>query len=174
MCLYAKTLSSYHGLNYQDPDPSELKRAAMATVILVALFAMFAFAPPRDPTKVVAGIPCSVLSENEVGAVLGAPMRLMPTDGTICHYASTANGPSRALFVVARREPSVPNSIGNDVTPVHGLGDAAARAGNTLYVRYGQHSYAFTVVPMTADGAPRIAEELRLAKLLHRQLIARH
>ena len=167
-------MSSYHGLNHEEPDPSELKRAVTATAILIALFAMFAFAPPRDPTKVVGGIPCSVLSENEVGTVLGAPMRLMPTDGTICHYVSTANGPSRALFVVARREPSVPNSIGNDVTPVHGLGDAAARAGNTLYVRYGQHSYAFTVVPPTANDTPRIAEELRLAKLVHRPLIARH
>ncbi|HWT05406.1 MAG TPA: hypothetical protein VN224_06595, partial [Xanthomonadales bacterium] len=64
---------------------SEFKKVVASLAIFVALFAMFAmfaFAPPRDPTKVVPGIPCSVLSENDIGAVLGAQMRLMPTSGS--------------------------------------------------------------------------------------------
>src|ERR1700681_441830 len=50
---------------------SEIKKVLVSLAIFVALFAMFAFAPPRDPTKVVPGMPCSVLSENDISAVLG-------------------------------------------------------------------------------------------------------
>ncbi len=167
-------MSAYHNLNSEEPDPTEFKRAAIATVVLVALFSLFAFVPRADPTKVVAGIPCSVLSEKEVSEVLGTPMRLMPTTGTICHYVSTGDGASRALFVVARHETSVPTLMATDGVPVPGLGDAAVRTSNALYVRYGAHSYAFHIVPSSPADAPRVAEELRLAKLIRRPLIARN
>jgi hypothetical protein len=163
-----------HYAVHEEPDPTEIKRAALATAVLIGLFSLFAFAAPHDPTKVVAGIPCSVLSEDDVSAVLGTRMRLMPTTGTICHYVSTGDGASRALFVVARLEPSVPSSLMSDATPVSGLGDAAVRTASTLYVRYGSQSYAFTVVPSSPNDAPHIAEELRLAKIVHRPMIARN
>ncbi|HEX3549772.1 MAG TPA: hypothetical protein VHT53_05320 [Candidatus Elarobacter sp.] len=78
------------------------KRAGIATLLLVAMFSIFAFAPPRDHSKLVRGIPCSVLSEDDISAALGTQVRLMPTSGTVCRYVSTTNGSSKSLIVIAR------------------------------------------------------------------------
>ncbi|MEA2719617.1 MAG: hypothetical protein QOJ39_1481 [Candidatus Eremiobacteraeota bacterium] len=62
-------MPEYHSVLQSDqPDGSEVQRAAIAAVVLVAFFALFAFAKPHDPTKVVAGVPCSVLSEQDISA----------------------------------------------------------------------------------------------------------
>jgi hypothetical protein len=116
------------------------KRAGIAALVLVAMFSIFAFAPPRDHSKTVHGLPCSVLSEDEIGAVLGTPVQLMPTSGAVCRYVSTANGPSRSVFVIA-----------------HG---GAPR------------SYAFHVVPQSANDAVAAADETRLQRLVRRQVAA--
>ena len=150
---------------------SEFKKVLFSLAIFVALFGMFAFAPPRDPTKVVPGIPCSVLSENDISAVLGAPMRLMPTSGSICQYVATTSG-APSLFVVARRDPRTPAEP--DTVPVDGLGGAAVRYANTLYVRYGAHAYTFAVVPQLAQDEHAFGKELQLARLLHRAMIAQN
>jgi len=150
---------------------SELKKVLASLTIFVALFAMFAFAPPRDPTKVVPGMPCSVLSENDIGAVLGTPMRLMPTSGSICQYVSTTYG-APSLFVVARRDPRTPAEP--DTISVDGLGGVAVRYGNTLYVRYGAHAYTFAVVPQLTPDDHAFGKELQLARLLHRATIAQN
>ena len=151
---------------------SEFKKALASLTIFVALFVMFAFAPPRDPTKVVPGIPCSVLSENDISAVLGAPMRLMPTSGAICHYVSTTASGAPSLFVVARRDTRTPAEP--DTIPVDGLGGPALRYANTLYVRYGAHAYTFAVVPQLARDDRAFGRELQLARLLHRATIAQN
>ena len=151
---------------------SEVKKVFASVAIFVALFAMFAFAPPRDPTKVVPGIPCSVLSENDISAVLGAPMRLMPTSGAICQYAATTTSGAPSLFVVARRDPRTPAEP--DTVPVDGLGGAAVRYANTLYVRYGAHAYTFAVVPQLTRDDSAFGKELQLARLLHRAMIAQN
>ena len=168
-------MPEYHSILQPDePDGTEIKRAAIAAIVLVAFFSLFAFAKPHDPTKVVAGIPCSVLSEQDISAVLGTEMRMMPSTGTICQYVSTGAGASRTLFVVARHNASIPVSMAHDGTPVQGVGDAAMRSPNSVYVRYGSQSYTFDVVPNTANEAPRTAEELRLAKMMHRPMIAQN
>ena len=151
---------------------SELKKVLASVAIFVALFAMFAFAPPRDPTKVVPGIPCSVLSENDISTVLGAPMRLMPTSGAICQYVATTTSGAPSLFVVARRDPRTPAEP--DTVHVDGLGGAAVRYANTLYVRYGAHAYTFAVVPQLARDDGAFGKEVQLARLLHHALIAQN
>jgi len=77
-------------------------RAAGAIALLVVVFSVFAFAPAHDRNKPIAGLACSVLSENEISGVLGAPMQLTPTTGNVCRYISTASYTSPSLIVVAR------------------------------------------------------------------------
>ncbi|GAC1615233.1 MAG: hypothetical protein NVS4B13_09660 [Candidatus Elarobacter sp.] len=167
-------MAEHHSPLFEEPSPPEIKRAALATVTLVALFSFFAFAPPRDPTKVVAGVPCSVLSEEDISAVLGTQMRLMPTTGTVCHYVSTGAGASRALFVIARHDASMPKATAGDSAEVSGVGDAAMLSSNALYVRYGSRSYTFDVVPQSPDDARVGTQELRLAKMARRPAIAQN
>jgi hypothetical protein len=150
---------------------SVFKNVIAPLATFVALLALFAFAPPRDPTKVVPGIPCSVLSENEISAVLGSPMRLMPTSGAVCHYVAMTSG-APSLFVVARHDPRTPAEP--DTVPIDGLGGVAAHYGNTLFVRYGTHAYTFAVVPQLTPDARVFAQELQLARLLHRSTIAQN
>jgi hypothetical protein len=174
MWFDARTMSAFEPIPKPE-SPSEIKRAALATAILIALFAVLAFAPPfkHDATKVIAGVPCSVLSEEDISAVLGEPMRLMPTSGTVCQYVATGAGTSRALFVVARHDASPPLEMTQGSVAVPGLGDSALRTANALYVRYGSRSYTFDIVPQSPNAAPPFAAELRLAKMMHRDMVAR-
>ena len=110
-----------------------------------------------------------MLSENDIGAVLGAPMRLMPTSGSICQYVSTTYG-APSLFVVARRDPRTPPSW----TPsIAGLGGTAAHSGNTLYCATAR-PYSFAVVPQLTPDEHAFGKELQLARLLHRATIAQY
>jgi len=68
------------------------------------MMAAFAFAPARDPSKVIPGVACSVLSESEIANVVGTPVRLSPTTGTVCRYVATESDKERAVTVIARRE----------------------------------------------------------------------
>lgn len=94
--------------NYSEPyvgPQIPYSTQALATIaIIVAVLAAFAFAPPRDPSKVIPGVACSVLSESEISAVVGATMRLSPTTGTVCRYVGTINDKERSVVVIARRE----------------------------------------------------------------------
>jgi hypothetical protein len=139
--------------------------------LLVVLFSVFIFGPRHDPTKVVAGVPCSVLSEQQISEVLGTQMRLMPTTGTVCQYVATTSEP-RSLFVIARHDSLFPASALQRGTLINGLGDAAVLADNAMYVRYGPRSYVFHVTP-TSD-ASSSGEELRLAMMMHRPLVAQN
>jgi hypothetical protein len=97
--MYSRTL--------YDPDRgldvSKSNQGLAAIAILLVIIAAFAFAPQRDPSKVVAGIPCSVIPETEISAVLGAPMRLLPTTGSVCRYVSTSGDVQRTVLVVAHQ-----------------------------------------------------------------------
>jgi hypothetical protein len=86
-------------------DPGELKRSVIASVVVVvaAAVALVVFGPRHDPTKVVAGLPCSVVSESEVGNIFGTQMQLTPSDGTICRYVPTDARHIKSLFVIAQR-----------------------------------------------------------------------
>jgi hypothetical protein len=148
---------------------------AGAIAAIAALCALLAFAPRHDPTKVVRGMPCSILSEAAIGAALGSPMLLMPTSGAVCRYVATGgSGTAPTLFVIARHDPSVPASIAQDGVPVSGVGDGAVQSANGLYVRYGARSYTFIVVPQAAGDLGPPASELRLAKLANRPMIAQN
>src|SRR6202790_1220997 len=94
---------AYH--EFYGDDASSKRRAAGAIAPILASCARLAFAPRTDTTKVVSGAPCSIVSEDRISAVLGAPMRLMPTTGSVCHYVATGAGSASALFVIARSEP---------------------------------------------------------------------
>jgi hypothetical protein len=173
MCFNAEVMSDFqHVSYYEEPSAAEKKRAAVASVLLVVCFAVFAFAAPRDPSKVVSGLPCSVLSEEDISSVLGTSMRLMPSSGAVCRYVSTANGPSRSLFVIARRNPVVPEPPAADAVRVGGVGDEAARSNGSLFVRYGRRAYTFTVVPQTAADSGALEREVRLAKMVHGPMVA--
>jgi hypothetical protein len=151
--FYGRTMFAYH--EFYDGRSSSIGRAAGAIAAILALCALLAFAPRHDTTKVVGGAQCSILSEDQISAVLGTPMRLMPTTGAVCHYVSTETGGASALFVIARREPPT----------------SASATG--LNVRYGSRWYVFTVVPNGAGVKP-LAEEIRLAKLVRRGVIAQN
>jgi hypothetical protein len=99
-------------------------------------------------------------------------MRLMPTSGAICRYVATSASGAPSLFVVARRDPRTPAEP--DTVPVDGLGGAAVRYANTLYVRYGAHAYTFAVVPQLTRDEKAFGKELQLARLLHRAMIAQN
>ena len=104
MGLNVTTMSDYNTLQTGDDDPAAGKKAVIATAVLIALFALLAFSPHHDPTKVAAGIPCSVLSETAIGTVLRTQVALMPTNGTTCQYVTTNARVHRTLFVVARHD----------------------------------------------------------------------
>ena len=138
---------------------TELARAFIAVALLLGLFAALGFAPRNDPAKTVAGLACSVVSENEASLVLGTRVRLLPSTGTLCRYVSTASvAPS--LFVVAR----------HDDDP--SLGSGTHVVGQSLYVRRGKHTFVFTVVaPEAGPGAALVAERT-LASALSRTMVA--
>ncbi|MGH7715258.1 MAG: hypothetical protein ACREML_04595, partial [Vulcanimicrobiaceae bacterium] len=75
-----------------------------AVAIILAIMAAFAFIPARDPSKVIPGIACSVISETAISAVLGAPVRLSPTTGSVCRYVATEGDEARSVFVIAHPE----------------------------------------------------------------------
>ena len=162
---------AYH--EFYDGESSSKGRALGAIAAIAALCALLAFAPRHDTTKVVGGATCSILSEDQISTVLGAPMRLTPTSGTVCRYVSTAAGSASALFVIARREPPAAVAGENGVA-LRGIGDAAFRSATGLEVRYGSRWYAFTIVPSGAGNAKPLAEEIRLAKSVRRQVIAQN
>jgi hypothetical protein len=163
-------------LNDLYPDgPGEARKALIATTILIALFVLLLFAPRHDPTKVASGIPCSVLSEAAIGSVLGTQYQLMPTSGTTCQYVATDSATHRTLFVVARRDANAPTALaGEEGAPVNGVGDAAVRMGDALYVRNGSHWYGFIVVPHEAGAKAAYTDELRLARLMSRTAVAQN
>jgi hypothetical protein len=99
-------MSSFESVNVlaRDDERHPVRRAAVAIALLAIFGVLFLFAPPADPSKVVAGLPCSVLSENAISAVFGTTMRLMPTSGTVCHYVATQTSSDVSLFVIAHRE----------------------------------------------------------------------
>jgi hypothetical protein len=97
--MYERTEST----PYVGPDVSYTTQGIAIIAIILVIAAAFAFAPPRDPSKVIPGVACSVLSETEVGTVLGTPVRLVPTTGTVCRYVATDGSTERSAIVVARR-----------------------------------------------------------------------
>jgi len=141
-------------------ERNEIIRASCAVVLLVVLFIVFAFAPARDPSKLVAGVPCSILSEQQIGAVFGAPMRMRPTDGTVCQYVSTDPGKQGMFFVIARHD------------------DAQTTLGRVsdhrLNVRY--HGRVYTLIAVSSGGNKNVAatEERRLGLVLDHRLAKRN
>jgi hypothetical protein len=94
--------------NYSEPYvgpqvPYSTQGLAVITII-VAMLAAFAFVPARDPSKVIPGVACSVLSETEISSVVGTPVRLSPTTGTLCRYVATEASNERSVMVIATRE----------------------------------------------------------------------
>jgi len=137
-------------------ERNELIGASVALGTFALLFLTFAFAPARDPSKTLAGTPCSIFAEREIGAVFGAPMRLRPTDGTVCQYVSTDSDKQGMLFVIARHDDSVPGRF----------------AGHGLSLRYRNRTYRLIAIadPAHADAA---ALQQQLALSLERRLIAK-
>ena len=165
----------YHELYGTDhPDSPTIARVLGAIGAIAGLCAVFLLAPRHDATKVVGGLPCSLLSEAEIGAALGTPMLLMPSSGAVCRYVSTGNSGAPSLFVIARRDQAIPAAIAQSGVAVQGVGDAAVRSPNGLYVRYGPHAYTFIIVPQGSADTKPAAEELRLAKLVRRPMIAQN
>ncbi len=140
-------MSNFDSLNVaaRSDDLHPMRSAIAAIAILVPFAVMFAFAPPANPAKVVQGLPCSVLAENDISAVLRTTMRLMPTSGMVCQYASTSEPNAARVFVVAHRA-----------------------AGTAHY------AYTFAVVPPSGDRRTSAAERRQLERLSHRQLVAQN
>jgi len=155
-------------------EPHELMRALGATALLIAIFFFFVLAAPHDPAKLVAGAPCSVLSETEISLVIGTPVRLMPTSGSICEYVSTGGEAQRTLFVVAKSDPAPPYGWPARAVSVRDLGNAALRRDASLYVRFGNRAYIVTLVPQNSGTTGVFERERRLARMLGRSVIARN
>lgn len=156
----------YSDRSYDDRrDPGEIKRAGIASVaIVIAALALFIFGPRHDPTKVVAGIPCSVLSETDIGAALGTPMQLMPSDGTICRYVPTDPSRTHTLYIIAQH-----GIVPSDATTISGTAPDASPA---VTVRTGTRRYIVRIVPAGPNPRGAYAAELRVAKLVQRPVIA--
>ena len=82
-------------------EVSPISQTFSAGLVVAAIAAVFIFGPHRDPAKVVAGVPCSVIPETSIGAAVGTPVRLLPTTGTTCEYVSTGEKADLAVFVTA-------------------------------------------------------------------------
>jgi hypothetical protein len=121
--------------------------AALAIALLVGLFLLLALAPPRDPAKLLAGVPCSILSESQISSVYGTTMRLRPTDGSVCQYVSTDGQKQAMLFVVARHDDGTPST-----------------QPNTQALTLRHHGRAYTLI---AIGDP---EHAKLAQFREQQL----
>jgi len=156
----------YSDRSYDDRrDPAEVKRAGIASVVIViAALALCIFGPRHDPTKVVIGMPCSVLSEAEIGATLGTPMQLMPSDGTICRYVPTDPRHTHTLYIIAQR-----GIVPSDATTIP---EPASASSPAVTVRTGTRRYTVRIVPAAPDSAASYAAEMRLAKLVQRPVIA--
>jgi hypothetical protein len=136
-------------------ERNELVSASVAIALLAVLFLVFAFAPARDPSKLIAGIPCSIFSERQVGAVFGVPMRLRPTDGTICQYVSTDSGKQGMLFVIARHDDPATSNL----------------AGHGLLIRHANRTC--NVIAIADSAHPSVtALQQQLALLLERRVVA--
>jgi len=150
--------------------PSEPKASELATatfVVIAIILISFILAPQRNPSELVRGVPCSVLSETEIGAVLGTHVQLEPTSGNICRYVSTDRSDERNLIVVAKRDTELPATWGEGSNAgLQAAGSALVRHGDTLYVRKGSRSYLLIVLPHTADGELAFNQEMRLAARL--------
>jgi hypothetical protein len=94
--------------NYSDayvaPNVPYSTQGIAVIAIILAIVGVFAFVPARDPSKVIPGVACSVMSETEIGAVIGSPVRLSPTTGTVCRYVATEGDNERSVLVIASRE----------------------------------------------------------------------
>jgi hypothetical protein len=147
---------------HQDESLEKLDflRASVALLLLAGLFALLAMMPKRDPTKVVAGVPCSIVSESQVGDVFGMRMRLMPTEGTICHYVAANTSQQADLFVIATPSLDQPSDAVLRVKPA------------PAFARRGGLRYEFVAMPEGADAATAVARERRLAAFVTRKELA--
>ncbi len=139
---------------------TEVTRALVALVALIAIFGIVAFAPRLDPSKPVAGLACSVISENQAARALGTTVRLLPSTGTLCRYVSTTWNGQRSLYVVAR----------SDDDP--SLGSGTRRVGRSLYVRRDHRTYVVTVSAPDLDDAATYAVERNVAAAAVRTVVA--
>ena len=89
---------------YVAPNVPYSTQGIAIIAIILAVVGAFAFVPARDPSKVIPGVACSVMSETEIGAVMGSPVRLSPTTGTVCRYVATEGDQERSVLVIAHRE----------------------------------------------------------------------
>jgi hypothetical protein len=92
-----------------------------------------------------------------------------------CQYVATDSATHRTLFVVARHDPNAPTMLaGEEGTAVSGVGDAAVRVSDTLFVRTGSHWYGFIIVPRDTRRSDSYADEVRLARLMSRTAVAQN
>jgi hypothetical protein len=145
---------------YEPPEKMDFLRASAALLLLVGLFALLALLPKRDPTKVVSELPCSVVTETQVGDVFGTRMRLMPTEGTICHYVAANTSQQDDLFVIALTEGGASAAPRTDAQPA------------PVFVRRGARTYEFVAVPNGLDAISAMSREHRLASLVTRRELA--
>jgi hypothetical protein len=143
-------MSHFNIFGSYDEGRSERKTLSIATGVVAAILGLLFFAPRNDPAKVIAGIPCSVLSENAIGSVLESPVRLMPTNGTTCEYVPTDAHAQRTVFVIAHTGPFARDH---------------QSANDPVRVRSGSHWYSIVVVSQQSGGSGH-DDESRLARLM--------
>lgn len=152
LCYILRIMSQFTTTSSSDKDRHDGKNALIASAVLIALFGFLFLAPRNDPAKVVAGIPCSVLSENAISTVLESRVRLMPTNGTTCEYVPTEASAQRSVFVIAH------------TSPIAGVRNSSDQA---VHVRNGSRWYSIIVVPQNQNSSGH-GDEVRLAQLMAR------
>ena len=146
VCCNASMLPLFS--TYPAPERHDSVRATAAILLLIGLFALLAVLPKRDPTKVVSSLRCSIVSESQVSQVFGIRMRLMPTEGDVCHYVASNTSQQADLFVVALHD---------------GAPAVSSRALRAVFVQRGSRRFEFVVVPEGLPAAAVVARERRLA-----------
>ena len=150
-------------------DRARIRRALIATVLAVAALMTIGMAIPRDPVELVPGVPCAVLQETAISSALGMPMHLTDARGGVCTYVSAVATTRRTLVIEARDDMQPPPQwLTENSIRVEGLGDAALRLDDALYVRYGSRGYTLHI----NDPGRAFMKEVRLVKMMRPTLLA--
>ena len=134
---------------------------ALATFVLAAIVLAALSLAPHDQSRLVKGVSCSILTEQEIAAVLGTHVQMLAPSGNICRYVSTGEQNS-TLTVVARQDPRPPAEW------------EQTRPGTAMYVRSGKRSYVLVLSQPGRDEQAVTNEEMRLAALIRFNGVVAH
>ncbi|HME03548.1 MAG TPA: hypothetical protein VKG38_11020 [Solirubrobacteraceae bacterium] len=167
---------------WYDDRPLELARdlEALGPLAKAAMLAGLALAvatalPQHDRARLLPGLDCSLVTEQEASRLLHAEVALEPSDGHLCRFASTeASQPGVALIVVARGAnaglPAGAVAPGERVRFLRGIGEHAVAYRDDLLVSQRGRSVLLELSDERDSEALRIECESSLGRLIAARL----